>query len=253
MSTKAFSLRHPYIFVVLLLVTVLVMGFVAVVVAEVANLSVVVYWSGMNVVLALIGAVLLARLGWWHRVGFRRSERPGLHFLLWLPLCPILIWNLSQIQIAELVSPGRALVWLGLTAIAAFVEEVYYRGLMIRALEPRGLWKAAMLPALLFGATHVFNGLAGFNWGIVAGQVIYATAIGFAYSAYALRTGLLWPVIIVHALANFADLIDQEVVVQGDSPGQADLIRWLIYAVFFIGYGIWMLRRTTPSPSHTDQ
>ena len=225
MNSKVFAWRHPYIFVALLLVTVMV--------------------------LAVIGAVLLSRLGWWRRVGFRRSERPRLHFLLWLPLCPILIWNISQIQVAELVSPSRALLWLGLTAIAAFVEEVFYRGLMIRALEPRGLWKAAMLPALLFGATHVFNRLSGFDWGIVAGQVVYATAIGFAYSAYALNTGLLWPVIIVHALANFADLIDQEVLVQGDSPGQADLIRWSIYAVIFIGYGIWLLLRTTPPPAHT--
>jgi membrane protease YdiL (CAAX protease family) len=195
--------------------------------------------------MAVIGVALLTRLGWWHRVGFRRSEQSGLHFLLWLPLCPILIWNISQIHVDELVSPGRALMWLGLTAIAAFVEEVFYRGLMIRALEPRGLWKAALVPALLFGATHVVNSLSGFHWDIVAGQVVYAAAIGFAYSAYALHTGLLWPVIIVHALANFADLVDQEVLVQGDSIGQADLIRWMIYAIIFISYGIWMLRRTT--------
>jgi membrane protease YdiL (CAAX protease family) len=252
MNAKTFPLRHPYIFAALMLATVLVAGVLAVVVAEIADLSLVVHWSAMSAVLALIGAALLTRLGWWRRVGFRRSERPGLHFLLWLPLCPILLWNLSQIQVAELVGPGRMLFWLALTALAAFVEEVFFRGLMLRALEPRGLWKAAVLSALLFGAMHLFNGLAGFDWGIVAGQAVYAAAIGFAYAAYALRTGLIWPVILVHALANFADLIDQEVLIGSDSPGEADLIRWLIYVVFFAIYGTWVLRRTTPSPSHTE-
>lgn len=252
MNTKTFPLLHPYIFAGLLLATVLVVGVLAAVGAEVADLSVVVHWSAMSALLAVVGAMLLTRLGWWSRVGFRRSERPGRHFLLWLPLCPILVWNLWQIQVVELVGPGRMLLWLVLTGLAAFVEEVFFRGLMLRALEPRGLWKAAVLSALLFGAMHGFNGLAGFDWGVVAGQTAYATAIGFAYAAYALHTGLLWPVILVHALANFADLIDQEVVVGSDPPGEADLLRWLIYAVFFGVYGTWVLRKTAPPPSHTD-
>lgn len=253
MSAKTFPLRHPYVFAVVLLATVLLAGVLAAVVTEVADLSIVVHWSAMSAVLALIGVVLLTRLGWWHRVGFRRSERPRLDFLLWLPLCPILVWNLSQTQVAELVGPGRALLWLALTGLAAFVEEVFFRGLMLRALEPRGLWKGAVLSALLFGAMHGFNGLAGFDWRMVLGQTAYAAAIGFAYSAYALHTGLLWPVILVHALANFADLIDQEVVVGSEPPGEADLIRWLVYVVFFAVYGTWVLRKTTPPRSHTDQ
>jgi membrane protease YdiL (CAAX protease family) len=249
MSTKAFPLRHPYIFAVLLLITILAAGVLASIVTEIANQSLSVHWGSMNGALALIGAVLLTRLGWWRCVGFRRSKRPGFHFLLWLPLCAILVWNLSQIQFTELVDPGRMLLWLGLTALGAFVEEVFYRGLMLRALKSRGIWKAAIVSALLFGSTHVINGLFGFDWGIVAGQTAYAMAIGFAYAAYVLRTGLLWPVILVHALANFADLIDQEVLVGSDSPGEADLIRWLIYVVLFTVYGIWMLKRTT---SRTD-
>jgi len=252
MNANTFPLRRPYLFAVLMLATVLVAGILAVAAAEVANLSVVAHWSAMSAALALIGALLLTRLGWWRRAGFRRSERPGLHFLLWLPLCPILVWNLSQIQVAELASPTRMVLLLALTALAAFVEEVFFRGLMLRALEPRGLWRAALLPALLFGAMHAFNGMFGLDWHIVAGQTVYAMAIGFAYAAYVLHTGLIWPVILVHALANLADLIDQEVVLQGDPPGEADLLRWLVYAVFFAAYGIWVLRRTTPAPSTAD-
>jgi membrane protease YdiL (CAAX protease family) len=248
MSAESYPLRHPYIFAVLLVVTVMIAGVLALVVTDIVEASVLVHWSAMNVALALIGVVLLKRFGWWRRVGFSRSERPGLHFLLWLPLCPILVWNLSQIQTAELVSPERMLLWLAIVALAAFVEEIFFRGLMLRALEPRGLWKAAVLSALLFGSMHVFNGLTGVDWVIVAGQTAYATAIGFAYAAYVLHTGLIWPVILVHALANFADLIDQETLLGSDPPGEADLIRWSVYVVFFAVYGTWVLKRPTPSP-----
>jgi hypothetical protein len=198
----------------------------------------------MNVALALVGAALLTRLHWWRHVGFRRSGRPGLDFLLWLPLCPILVWNLSQIQTTELVGPQRMLLWLAITLLAAFVEEVYFRGLVLRALETRRICKAAVVSALLFGSMHVFNLLAGTDAVIVAGQVAYATAIGFAYAAYVLHTGLIWPVILVHALANFADLIDQDKLVGSDTPGEADLIRWSVYVVFFTVYGVWVLKRT---------
>lgn len=244
MSAEPWPLRHPYIFAVLLVVTVMLAGVVAVVVADILEASVVVHWSAMNVVLALLGVVMLQRLGWWRRVGFRRSDRPGMDFLLWLPLCPILVWNLTQIHTAELVSAQRMLLWLAITALAAFVEEVYFRGLMLRALESRGLWKAAIVSAALFGAMHVFNILAGADRVIVAGQTAYATAIGFAYAAYVLHTGLIWPVILVHALANFADLMDQETLIGGEAPGEADLVRWSIYVVFFAVYGIWVLKRT---------
>lgn len=247
MNEQVFPLRRPYVFAVILLGIMLVVGIIAAVVVRVMELNMFVYWGATSVVQALIGALLLARLGWWRRVGFRRSERPGLHLLLWIPLCPILVWNLSQIEVTELVSIGNMLGLIVLTALAAFVEEVFFRGLMLRALEPRGLWKAAALTYLLFGAMHGFGGLAGSDFGMVAGRMVYATAIGFAYAAYALHTGLIWPLILVHALANFADLIDQETIFEASAPGNADLIRWLVYVVIFTAYGILVLRRTARS------
>lgn len=241
-NTEPFAIRRPYAFAVGLLVVQLVVGAVAGVIVSTAHLGMFVYWSATSVVLASIAAWLLTRLGWWRRVGFRRSARPGLHLILWIPLCPILAWNLSQIEFATLVSPARMFGLLILTTIAAFFEEIFYRGLMLRALEPKGVWHAAVLTALLFGLMHVLDALAGADPAIVAGQVAYATAIGFAYAAYALCTGLVWPLILVHALANFAELIDQETIFEAGAPGEADLIRWLIYVAVFTAYGIWMLR-----------
>lgn len=113
---------------------------------------------------------------------------------------------------------------------------------MLRALEPRGVWHAALVTALVFGVMHLLTAFAGSDTGMVMGRTLYAAAIGFAYAAYALRTGLLWPVIVVHALANFADLIDQETIFQESAPTEADLIRWMIYVLVFALYGILVLR-----------
>jgi len=246
-DTEPFALRRPYLFVLSLLGIQLLVGAVAGAVVSFAQLGMFVYWSSTTIALSLIGAALLTHLGWWRKVGFRRSERPALHFLLWIPLCPILVWNVSQIDVTSLVSPLRMTGLLALTLVAAFFEEVFFRGLTLRALAPKGVWKAALATAFLFSLMHLSGALAGSDPGMVAGRLAYSAAIGFAYAAYALHTGLIWPLILVHALANFAELIDQEMIFETSASGETDLIRWLIYVVVFAVYGTWMLIRC-PAP-----
>lgn len=245
MNTASFPLRRPYLFSLLLVCMQILVGAAAAAIVAVGKLSMFAYWSATTVAVALIEVLLLARLGWWGRVGFRSSPCPRVDLLLLIPLCPILVWNLSQIKVAALVTPTRMVLLLLLTVLAAFVEEVLYRGLMLRALAPRGVWRAAVVTALLFGVMHLLTAFAGSDLGVVVGRSVYAAAIGFAYAAYVLRTGLIWPVILVHALANFADLIDQEVLFQESAPTEADLIRWLIYVVVFTLYGALVLRGIT--------
>jgi membrane protease YdiL (CAAX protease family) len=223
----------------------ILVGAAAAAIVTVGRLGMFAYWSATTVAIAMIEVLLLARLGWWRHVGFRGSTRPRMDLLLWIPLCPILVWNLSQVDMAALVTPTHMASLLLLTVLAAFVEEVLYRGLMLRALVPQGVWRAAVVTALLFGIMHLLTAFAGSELAVVVGRTVYAAAIGFAYAAYALRTRLIWPVILVHALANFADLIDQEAIFQESAPTEADLIRWLIYVVVFTLYGTLVLRSIT--------
>lgn len=240
-----FVLRRAYLFAIALLMVQLVVGALVGAIVSIANLGMFLYWCLTSISLALIAALLVSWLGWWRRIGFRPSQRPVVDSLLWVPLCPILAWNVYQIDFDSLVTPLRMVGLLLLTALAAFVEEVYFRGLMLRALESKGVWRAAALSAVLFGLMHLLNALAGSDLAMTAGRVAYAAAIGFAYAAYALHTGLIWPLILVHALANFADLIDQETIFTAEAPTEADLIRWLIYVVIFTIYGSLMLRSVT--------
>ena len=104
-------------------------------------------------------------------------------------------------------------------------------------------------------AQEVFASLKAINAGVMIGSFLFFFVFGYLlYAAMFAVIGsavdnetdtqqLIWPVILVHALANFASFIDQESIVQTDAPGQADLIRWLVYVVIFAVYGTWMLRR----------
>jgi membrane protease YdiL (CAAX protease family) len=50
---------------------------------------------------------------------------------------------------------GRASSFLALALAVGFVEEVYFRGLMLRPLLARGTWRAVMVSTVLFGAMHL--------------------------------------------------------------------------------------------------
>jgi membrane protease YdiL (CAAX protease family) len=94
--------------------------------------------------------------------------------------------------------------YAGFTLLIGFVEEVYFRGLMLQALKPRGMWQATVFISLLFGMSHALNLFAGAAPLYTLLQLGYATAFGLAFAALVWVTGLIWPVIVAHALTDFA-------------------------------------------------
>ena len=80
--------------------------------------------------------------------------------------------------------------------IAPVVEELTFRGLGYRLLEPFGRWTAVLLVGLLFGLAH---GL------VEALPILAAFGAGLAYVR--MRTGSVYPGMIVHATFNSLVLI----------------------------------------------
>jgi uncharacterized protein len=127
---------------------------------------------------------------------------------------------------------------LAITLMVGFVEETIFRGLMLNALKAHGLWKAAIITALLFGTTHALNVLAGKSIAEDAAQIFYAVAIGFAYAALVLKKGILWPLIVAHFLIDFFNFIQR--------PGFTFTPVWTLLivtgiAVIFTIYGLFVL------------
>ncbi|MCQ2911787.1 MAG: CPBP family intramembrane metalloprotease [Clostridia bacterium] len=93
-------------------------------------------------------------------------------------------------------------------------EEVLCRGLIIPVLlfgcKKNNIFKAAFISSALFGVWHIMNFFYGASLRSTAIQVVYAFGIGLVFAAVYLRTGSLWPSIIVHSLidctANIAEI-----------------------------------------------
>ena len=93
------------------------------------------------------------------------------------------------------------------TAMVGFAEEAIFRGLMLNALKPRGAWTAVIVTSLLFGLSHSLNVLSGKNLAVVAVQILYALAIGFAFAALVIKKGFIWPLVLAHFLIDFTAMI----------------------------------------------
>ena len=162
---------------------------------------------------ALIGSALLfARL--------TSRPRPGDFGLRATPLGPALGWTLAAwtsffvFTIAWVSALGieerddlpselgadestLALIAVGVlvTVVAPIAEEFFFRGFFFNALRGwRGVWPAAILTGLTFGAIHAGSAPVGY--------LVPLAAFGVALCLLYVRTGSLYPCIALHALNN---------------------------------------------------
>lgn len=130
--------------------------------------------------------------------------------LVVLPLLYLPILELTGTSQDDLSAPARALSdkatdplgWVLLVLIvvigAPLVEELFFRGLFLRALQKRGLpdWAAVVMSAAVFGAVH-FQLL----------QFVGLFAIGLVLAVMAVRTGRLGMSIATHMGFNATSVV----------------------------------------------
>lgn len=208
-----------------------------------------------ELILAALAIALLTALRSWRQVGFRALPRLKDLRLYWVPLLPVLpvVWvaivSVSRMRLEEF------LLFLVLACLIGFVEEVFFRGLILQALAPTGLWWAAILSSIAFGAMHSLNLLFGADLIATLLQAAYATAMGFGFAAVTLRTGVLWPLIVIHALIDLAGFATSDGTVM-TRVTSTDVMIYTLYVFVFTAYGIFMMRsigrRPAQRPSGTQ-
>lgn len=247
MKLSQFIERHPYRFVAIMEAMVVVVYLLAGTFAYFFGLTNMTLYGLANLGLTLIVIVLLTRLKWWETVGFTPLRQRGdlLYFLI--PLIPAI---LNLIPGAQIESFAQISAVFAVTLAVAFAEETIFRGLMLQAIKPLGHWRAAIITALLFGLTHAMNALTGKNILESAMQIGYATAIGFAYAALALKKNALWLLILSHFLTDFIFFLQK--------PGFVTPSSWQFFLVIsltitFTAYGIFMMRQKSRLQSNPAQ
>ena len=209
----------------------------------------------VELVLAVLAIALLTALRSWRTVGFRALRRLSDLRLYWIPLLPVL-----PVVVAAIIGISRmrfeeVLFFVILAGLIGFVEEVFFRGLILQALAPEGLWRAAVVSSIVFGLMHLLNLLFGADLVATLLQTAYATAMGFGFAAVTLRTGSLWPLIAIHAAIDFAGFVTAQGTVMG-SVTPTEIAIYALYIVVFAGYGVLMMRAITrlsaqPGPAQT--
>ncbi|WP_024355591.1 CPBP family intramembrane glutamic endopeptidase [Leucobacter chironomi] len=104
-------------------------------------------------------------------------------------------------------------------SIVGFGEELGWRGWLLPALRPLGLWPSLLLSGAIWGLWHAPLTLLGHNYGLfdwrgVALMTLNCTILGVVFGWLRLRSGSVWPAVIGHGALN----------------GTGGMILWLVAA-----------------------
>lgn len=214
-----------------------------------AGIGLVTNWLYMALSIALV-----AHLGWWEKIRLTgRVNRRALVYLL--PLLAYVVVHplatgiaIPEVSLVEGVSlPAWATVLVivvGVSLGAGVAEELLYRGVLLRALEPRGRLFAAVLTGALFGLTHVT--------GVILGQAtvgqwllgaLLMLPIGIGLAAVAFRLESLWPLIVWHTASDISSHLN------GPETGAYVVgLLTIIGLIGLMGFGLlWQDRRAARS------
>jgi len=236
MNRSRFSERHTYWFVVLMEVMVILVYLLAGTVAHFMKLSNLGLYGIANLALTILAVLIITVMRAWKVIGFRPADKPKDLLYYIVPFLPLAINLIPGVEVSSLL--GLAEV-IAITLMVGFVEEAFFRGLMLNALKRRGLWRAAIVTSILFGLTHAMNVIAGKSVAEDMAQIFYAMAIGFAYAALVLKKGVIWPLVLAHFLIDFTNFIQK--------PGFTFPPFWNLFivisiTVIFTAYGIYVMR-----------
>lgn len=166
-----------------------------------------------------------------------------------------IVWLLGGIEFLGLRGAGQIWTMLAIAIVSGVVEEVMFRGIVLRYLEILiGTWGAIAVSSAFFGILHITNEDATV-WSSLAIALEAGILLGAAY----LLTRRLWLAIGIHAAWNFTQgWVFSVPVSGGDAPLGLLITRrigpdWLtggdfgleasaVAMVVATGAGLWLLR-----------
>jgi membrane protease YdiL (CAAX protease family) len=138
-------------------------------------------------------------LGWWEDAGFVTTTQNVL--ALTVPVIGI-FFPLIYFGTVE-NGPQIVIFFIAAFFLTGLSEEALSRGLFVRVFLPHGRWQAVLIPAVLFGVGHIAQSL-GPEMALQDNLVQIANALisGILVGAVRLRVNNIWPLIILHTLED---------------------------------------------------
>ena len=208
----------------------------------------------------LAALFLLALVVWqqWRDVGLNRLASGRSLLLTWLPMLYIVVG--LGLAVVFGLPPAGVLLWILFNSfLVGLSEELMFRGVLLQALRRTvSIWPAVALTTLAFGAIHMLN---VFMTGELRPALIQSAAAalsGLLFIALRLRTGSLWPCIIVHGLWDFATFTIAAArsgeAQAGSGGGPMTLMTFMPILLVLPNalYGLWLMRRIGQTHAQAD-
>ena len=212
--------------------------------------------SGIGWTWVVAAGFILAVVLWqgWHDVALNRWADVRGWRLTWLPMIHI-VGALGFATFMGLPPATALLIILVNTLLVGFSEELMLRGAVLQGFRhATKIWPAVLLTSVAFGAMHSLNVFVTGDLKAALVQSCAAFLSGLVFIALRLRTGSLWPPIIVHALWDFATFtlgaaghqathgnLPAEAVTPAAASGLTEFIPILLVLPNAI-YGLWLMR-----------
>lgn len=167
--------------------------------------------------------------------GLCRTTGNYRQYLWFLPLAVISsvnFWHGLTINVSLL----ETILYILSMFCVGFLEEVIFRGLLFKGMAETNVTAAVIVSSLTFGMGHIVNLLLGAPVLDTMLQLVYASAIGFCYTALFLVSGSILPCIASHIFVNSTSIFAAE------PAALAHIIITIVQTVLSIGYGLWLLR-----------
>jgi membrane protease YdiL (CAAX protease family) len=186
--------------------------------------------------------LLIAYRGKWNQLGLVapaswRAARPVV----------IAVALLLILAAANGLPTTSVLLFLVINSMAVGVsEELAFRGVVLRALlGSYPIRRAVLISALAFGAVHSLNALMTGEVVPALMQSCIAVGMGMWAASIRIRTGSLYPSILLHGLWDLALLI----VISGIAGSPISVVVSVLALVFAVGLGVWGWRTVGAEPS----
>jgi len=206
-----------------------------------------------NVLLAGISYIFIKRYGLMDLAGFNRDKKLIHIGLLFFPLYLVVVNSLFADAISSSNMIQDIMVLALLCISIGLFEEYALRGFLQSYLiknftqSKKQVVYAVIGAAFIFGLLHLIR----FDKGLYGelSQVAFATFIGVMFGAILLRAKRIWPLVILHALIDFAAKIDSigqpfQVAINKPTNLTSAIIIALIVLPCFV-FGLIILRKKT--------
>jgi membrane protease YdiL (CAAX protease family) len=208
----------------------------------------------VNLVLSVAAVLVLRRTHSWDQVFLGRPTDGVLSVRMYAPLGVVLVITaVASIATSGItVSSVPNLIYLLLLSLSVgFIEELLFRGVIIRAWLKKGVYVAVGVSTALFGVAHLMQLMGGQSaFGTVL-QVLFSLVLGLALALVVVKTWSIWGVILFHALFDFVQLVSTSPAasVTDNSLYAVPMIGTMV-CTFILGfYIVWLFKIPVNPPA----